>query len=268
MKSFIREKKIYCGENYLEVDIIPISKNQKMPRGRRSKKKKVTAPKQKRLNDKRARRYFVQLVNTNFGKEDLHVTVTYSNDELPETIEDAEREARNYIRRIDYRRKKENLPPLKYILVTEYRLKKEGGKPIRIHHHIIMNGGLDRDVVESLWSRRKGKGKRKAIGFANADRLQPNEYGLEALCRYLMKDPRGKKRWSSSQNLTKPWTRNNDHKYTRRQVEKAAKFSDDREYWEKKYPGYWLTECKPVYNDLTGWSIYLKMRKKDNENTT
>lgn len=114
MKSFIREKKIYCGENYLEVDIIPISKNQKMPRGRRSKKKKVTAPKQKRLNDKRARRYFVQLVNTNFGKEDLHVTVTYSNDELPETIEDAEREAKNYIRRLDYRRKKEGLSPVNY----------------------------------------------------------------------------------------------------------------------------------------------------------
>jgi len=264
VKYFIREKKIYCGEDYLEVDIIPRVEDEKMPRGKRSRKKRISAPKQKRLNDKNARRYFVQLVNTNFGKGDLHVTATYSDDELPETVEDAEREARNYIRRIDYRRKKEGLPPLKYVLVTECRTEKDGEKPIRVHHHIIMDGALDRDVVESLWSRRKKKGEkhRKMIGFVNADRLQPNEYGLEALSRYLMKNPQGKKRWSSSQNLEKPWSRNNDHKYSKKEVEKAAKNPGDRFYWEKKYPGYWLTECKPVYNDYTGWSIYLKLRRQ------
>ncbi len=262
-KTFIREKKIYCGDKYLEVDIIPRSESERMPRGKRSRKKKISAPKQKRLNDKNARRYFVQFVNANFGRGDLHVTATYSKDELPETVEDAEREARNYIRRIDYKRKKEGLPKMKYILVTECRTRKGEEKPIRVHHHIIMDGKLDRDVVEELWSRRRRKGEKKGkqIGFVNADRLQPNNYGLEALSRYLMKDPQGKKRWSSSQNLIKPWSRNNDHRYTRRAVERAARNPEDREFWEKKYPGYWLTECKPVYNDFTGWSIYLKLRR-------
>lgn len=269
MRNFIREKKIYCGE-YLEVDIIPRSRTERIPKGKRSKKEKVSAPKQKRLNDKNARRYFVQLVNTNFGRGDLHVTATYSDDELPETVEDAEREAKNYIRRLDYRRKKEGLSPLKYVLVTECRTEKNGEKPVRIHHHIIINGGLDRDVVESLWSRRKKKGEkyRKMIGFVNADRLQPNEYGLEALSRYLMKNPQGKKRWSSSQNLEKPWSRNNDHKYTKRQVERIIRNSEGRRFWEEKYPGYWLTEWKPVYNDLIGWCIYLKMRKATKEKKT
>ena len=100
-----------------------------------------------------------------------------------------------------------------------------------------------------------------SIGFANADRLQPNEKGLEALTKYLMKDPQGKKRWKASKNLIKPYYEKNDHKYSKREVERAAKNPEDRQYWERKYPGYWFTECRPVYNDLTGWAIYLKFRK-------
>ena len=262
--KYIREKKIYCGD-YLEVDIIPRSRTEVVEKGKRHKKKKLSPPKQKNLNEKNARRYFIQLANTNFGKGDLQVHPTYSDDELPETIEDAEREVRNYLRRVDYKRKKEGLDPLKYLLVTEYQTEGEGEKPIRIHHHIMMNAGLDRDTVEALWSRRKKKGEKhkKSIGFVNADRLQPDEYGLEAISRYLMKNPKGKKRWSSSKNLDRPEMRPNDHKYSKRQVEKLAKYPEGRSFWEKKYPGYWLTEATPVYNDLTGWSIYLKMRKKE-----
>lgn len=262
-KNFIREKKIYCGD-YLEVDIIPKTIDKRTQKGKRSKKKKVSAPKQKRLNDKNARRYFIQLVNTNFNENDLHISATYSDDELPDSIEAAEREVKNYIRRIDYRRKKEGLPPTKYILVTEGKTEKDGDKLIRIHHHIYISGGLSRDVIESLWRRRRRKGEKegKKIGFVNADRLQPNEYGLEALSRYLMKNPQGKKRWSCSQNLERPWMRPNDHKYSKREVERIVKTCCyDREFWEKRYPGYWLTESKPVFNDLTGWSIYLKFRR-------
>lgn len=263
--NFIKEKKIYCG-NYLEVDIIPRSRYEKAPEGTRNKKKKLSAPKQKRLNDKNARRYFIQIVNTNFGRMDLHVTCTYSKDELPETLEDAEREVRNYLRRVDYRRKKEGLTPLKYILVTEGGNEKKDGGTTRIHHHILMNGELDRDIVESLWCRRRKKGEKegKRIGTINARRLQPDEFGLEALSRYLTKNnPKGKKRWSSSNNLDRPTMRPNDHKYTKRKVERLVKNIDDRAYWERQYEGYWLTEAKAVYNDLTGWSIYLKMRKGD-----
>lgn len=45
---------------------------------------------------------------------------------------------------------------------------------------IVMNGGLDRDVVEELWRKRKRKGQKKGdrIGFCNADRLQADENGI------------------------------------------------------------------------------------------
>ena len=268
VRSFIREKKIYCGEKYLEVDVFSYTDNQKkVSKGKRAKKEKVTEPKQRNLNDKNARRYLIQLGNTNFGEEDLHVTATYKDKYLPETIEEAEAEVANYFRRINYRRKKDGLPPMKYILVTEYSTEKDGEKPTRIHHHIIMDGALDRNTVEDLWCKRKKKGEKKGerIGFINADRLQPDENGVAALCTYLTKHPNRKKRWSSSQNLEKPRSRNNDHKYSRREVEKIAKNPPDVTYWEKEYKGYTLVNMdygmKAEYNEHTGWSLYLKLRR-------
>lgn len=72
------------------------------------------------------------------------------------------------------------MPPLKYMIVTAYTTKRNSETPVRIHHHIIMNGGLDRDVVEDLWRKRRRKGQKKGdkIGFCNADRLQADENGI------------------------------------------------------------------------------------------
>ena len=123
VRSFIREKKIYCGDHYREVDIFTYTTAQKTAasRGKRSKKVQESEPKQKNLNDKNARRYFVQLGNLNFGDdpEALHVSATYSTKYLPRTVEAAEKEVSNFLRRVAYARKKAGLPPLKYILVTD-----------------------------------------------------------------------------------------------------------------------------------------------------
>lgn len=260
----IREKKIYCGKNYLEVDIYPYAKTQEESRKRkRAKKKKESAPKQKNLNDKNARRYLTRLSNANFTEEDLHVTCTYTDKTLPDSIEEAEQTIGNYLRRVAYHRKKNGLDPLKYILVTEYTVNKETDKPKRMHHHIIMNGGISRDDVEDLW-RVKRKGER--IGRINADRLQPDENGLAALANYLSKEPHRKKRWSSSRNLEKPiQAPPNDHKYSKRQVEKIAKGMVDDDYFKKKYPGWRITDkvygIQVTYNEQSGYYVYLKLRK-------
>jgi len=273
-RVFEREKKTDCG-NYREVDIIPRTDNaEKAVRGKRGKRKKVTEPKQKDLNDKNARRYLVQLGNGNFGVGDLHVTCTYSNESLPESEEEAEVMVRNYLRRIAYRRIKLGLEPLKYILVTEYGYSKEKDKITRVHHHIIMNGGMSRDDVELMWTTDRINWNKaqdlqyragiKQMGWVNADRIQTNENGIEAICKYLLKDPQGKKRWSSSRNLVRPVELPNaDYKYTKKQIEKLAK-SDDcgAEFFKKQFPNYDIREIKPVYYEETGWHIYLKMWKK------
>ncbi len=276
MRTFQREKKIFCGDDFLEVDIFPrTAEQEKKIKGKKSKKEYVPSPpKQINLNDINARRYFTQLANANFDENDLHVTITYSKENLPQSIEDAEREAYNYLRRIGYRRGKEELPPLKYLLITEYSTGEDGEKPVRIHHHIIMNGGLNRDKVEDLWVKRKKKGQKQEyeveyIGYINADRLKPDENGLAALSEYLTKNPNKKRRWSSSHNLVKPWSRNNDDKYSRKQVEKMCKEPPDPAFWEREYKGYRLINneygYKPVYNEETGWSLYVKLRRKEPE---
>lgn len=272
---FIREKKIDCTD-YREVDIIPRTDNaEKAVRGKRGKKVKVTEPKQKDLNDKNARRYLVQLGNGNFGIGDLHVSCTYDNNHLPGTVEEAENIVGNYLRRIAYRRTKLGLEALKYILVTEYKYSKDGQTIKRVHHHIIMNGGLDRDDVELMWTKDRinwnkiekdpqNRAAIKQMGWVNADRLQMNENGIEGLCKYITKDPQGKKRWSSSRNLERPVQHPPaDSKYSKKQVENLAKSNDlGKSFFEKKYPQYNIVEIKPEYYEETGWHIYLKMWRK------
>jgi len=161
---------------------------------------------------------------------------------------------------------------LKYILVTECG-EKEDGEQIRIHHHLIINKGIDRDKLESMWCKTQRGRKKKdyepeLLGWVNADRLQPDKNGLEALAMYLTKRPNRKKRWSSSRNLKKPTMRTNDAKYSKRKIEKIAKEPPSKDYWERQYPGYTYTEIKVEYNDITGWSIYIKMRKANSKNST
>lgn len=303
---FIREKKTDCAE-YREVDIIPrTEKAEEATRGKRGKRRKAKKPKQNALNDKNAKRYLVQLGNGNFHVGDLHTSCTYSVDNLPGTVEEAEKIVGNYLRRIAYRRQKLGLEPLKYILVTEYKFAKGGEQLKRIHHHIIMNGGMDRDEVEMMWTAQRinwrkadGADKREAqeyrdsikrLGWVNADRLQMNENGIEGLCKYIVKDPQGKKRYSSSRNLERPETQRedntpeaaadqnlwkasrnleeptekcNDFKYSKAKVEQLAKSPDGGlSEFKKIYADYDIVSCEPVYYEQTGWHIYLKMWKK------
>ncbi len=298
---FIREKKTSCGR-YTEVDIIPrTDKAEIAARGKRGRKKKAAPPKQANLNEKNAKRYLVQLANGNFTKGDLHVSLTYDNDHLPCTVEEAERIVSNYLRRIAYRRKKLVLEPLKYILVTEYKYRLDGEEITRIHHHIIMNGGMNRDEVEAMWTTQRINWKKYQnekeyresivqIGWVNADRLQTNENGIEGICKYIVKDPQGKKRYSSSRNLKRPETQRNDsreqhqrdrrqwrysrnltapmekcndYKYSRKKVKQLAESTDaGMEEFKRIYRQYDIVSVEPVYFEKTGWHIYLKMWKK------
>mgnify|MGYP000828740046 FL=1 len=147
-KNFIREKRIYCGEEYLEVDIVAVTNMPEVGKGKSGKSSQA----QKNLNDKRSKRRFVQIANTNFGTNDFHISATYNNEHLPMSLEEAEKNVHNYLDRIKRRMKRETGEDLKYMLVTEYTPEEEEGqltlqgidsddkstKAVRIHHHIII----------------------------------------------------------------------------------------------------------------------------------
>lgn len=275
-KNFIREKRIYCGEEYLEVDIVPVTN---MPEAGQEKKGKSSQA-QKNLNDKRSKRRFVQIANTNFGADDLHISATYNEEHLPITLEEAERNVHNYLDRVKRRMKRVTGQELKYMLVTEYTPEEgENTDPedkttraVRIHHHIIINGGLSRDDLELMWSATRINWKKAQndpeyrknvdyLGFVNCDRLQPNENGIEGLVNYINKRKKGCKKWSTSMNLKKPKEKKNDHKYSFRKLRTLAQTPENKEVWRKQYKGYEPTKIDFQYNDYTGWSVYLKMRK-------
>lgn len=280
-KKFIREKRIYCGEEYLEVDIVPVTNMPEVGKGKKGKSSQA----QKNLNDKRSKRRFVQIANTNFGAGDLHISATYNEEHLPITLEEAEKNVHNYLDRVKRRMKRVTGQDLKYMLVTEYTPEEEEGqqltlegmedkqtRAVRIHHHIIINGGLSRDDLELMWSATRINWKkaqndpeyRKSVdylGFVNCDRLQPNENGIEGLVNYINKRKKGCKKWSTSMNLKKPKEKKNDHKYSFRKLRTLAQTPEDKEIWRKQYKGYEPTKIDFQYNEYTGWSVYLRLRK-------
>lgn len=245
----IREKRYETGK-YLEIEIYPISLQDRNKS--RAKKKKESRREQKNLNDKNAKKHLRRLLNTNFTDDDLALHLTYSDDNLPKSEEDAIKDRNNFIRRVKNYRKKHGLSQMKYIAVLEYHLedKKDKRTRTRIHHHIVVSG-MDRDIVEKLWKK----------GRCNSARLQEDERGYEDLAKYLAKDPKGKKRWCQSRNLIIPEPKINDWKYGRKKLREIMNESDGR-YFEKLYPGYIFTEKKSNVNDITaGIYVYIQMRK-------
>ena len=240
-----RIKTIKSGD-ILECEIYPVwirkSEVQK------AKKEKESRKEQKNLNDKNSKKRLIRKINTNFTNKDIFLTLTYDG-ENP-TMEDAQKDIRNYIRRISHYRKKNNLEELKYIYVIEGVA--ESSKK-RTHLHLIVND-MDRDELEKLW----GKGR------ANSHRLQADEYGFEALARYISKETKvNKKKWVGSKNLKDPIVSIADHKISKRQTYKLAKNEiEHKEKFEALYPGYGFKGSEVYINEMiSGAYIHVRMKK-------
>ena len=171
-------------------------------------KKRPSSKAQKNLNDKNARRYLIRLGNINFGKGDLWCTFGWNDDKLPADEERARKDIKNFIAKINYRRKRKGLENIKYIYVLAF----DGY--VRPHFHILMTGdGMDRDELESLW---------KKCDRPNTRRISPDDdFLITGLGEYISRNPHGTKRWVSSRNLKKPPEPTKSYsKFKKRRVEK------------------------------------------------
>lgn len=241
MRTVYREKKYVCGE-YLDVFIYPVFEAGAHSGGKRVKRKPSTDA-QKKLNQRHREEKLVRLLHANFTPDDLEIHLTYKGDQ-PGDDEEAARNLRNYIRRVQRMRKKLGLPPLKYIAVTERG--KRGG---RYHHHVTLSGGIDRDELDKLWTH----------GYANSRRLQFTEEGLAGLGHYIVKSPVGKKAWTASKNLVDPEPRTRDGRISGRKARELAENIQDSTRFEKLYPGYLMSEAEAFHNDVNG-GCYLAAR--------
>ena len=179
-----------------EVKVYPVWKTGKA-------KLEAAAPKpsreaQKEINHKNRAKHVTRVLNVNFDNSGIWVTLTYDNKNLPKTEKEAQKNIQNYIKRLRAYIKRNRLPDLKYIYVTECIT--EDGEVGRVHHHIVMNFP-DRDIAESIWD----KGDRN-----QSRRLVADDFGLEGLARYITKeknDTPGRKyskKYGYSLNLDKP----------------------------------------------------------------
>lgn len=273
MKTVQRERRYVCGQTkqtaaYQEIEIYTVGTD-KRDRESREREKEMTSPppfrgkkpeKWDKHNAARARKWFGRLLATNFTDQDIHETLTYTDDLLPEGDKQADRDISNYLRHLRILCRKKGLQDPEAIIITENQEEdpETGQKAVRYHHHVVMRCQLSRDEIESCWHR-----KGVPLGYANADRLRTDKGSLEALANYLLKYPKRRHRWKRTRGIRDPiLPRPNDSKYTRRGIERIAKDSallHSREFWSNKYPGWTVSEAQAEYNDYWGWSITLRM---------
>lgn len=259
----IRTKKYHCGD-YLEIEVFNVSSRKKPIM--RAQRKHETSPAQKKLNSKRRLRYFVRLVNLNFGIGDYSVDMTYDNQHLPTCRADIVRDVKNYIERIRRAHKKRSSAPMKYIYVISNHKGDDTNSTARPHVHMII-GNVDRDIIEEKWT----------AGYANADRLQWDEYGVTGKALYIARQGRSERCWSSSTNLQKPEPLVSDRAISKSQMERIISDPSDGQFIAKlinknNKTKYTFTDCLVEYDgrqlsifddpgDGNGFSLLIRMRK-------
>ena len=123
VKSIYATKEIRSGDQ-LEVEIYPeFTKGQKdqIPdEGKRKRQRQA----QKNLNDKNSKKMCERVIGENFTDRDIWATFTYTDENMPASMEVATKNMQNYIRRLNYQRKKQGLSNARYVYVT---VKKDAG---------------------------------------------------------------------------------------------------------------------------------------------
>lgn len=244
-RSFQREQVYVCGD-FIDADIYPVFQ----PAGKRRSRCRPTSSVQARLNQRNAEKKLTRLVHLNFGPDDLALHLTYAAGSEPESEDDAQRLLQNYIRRLKRLYKKREIE-LKYISCTEY-----GKKSGRAHHHLIVSGGVDRDLIERAWGR----------GYANTKRLQFNDSGVSGLAHYMAKDHRFFRRWNGSRNLTHPEPAVFDGKLSSADIGEICDAIDSRTahiWFEERFPEYVLVDAGYEVNPINrGIYIHYDMRRR------
>lgn len=249
--SYVRNVKYFCGKGYFETDLFEMADMSSRGKAMREKKVNLSSPDQVRRNKARALKQFRLKARTNFTEEDIYLTLTYDVMNMPANEKEAKKDFHNFVRRVNRKRAARKLGPVKYMGTIE----RKGDK---FHFHMLINGGLDRDELETIWGK----------GLSNASRLRADDEELmQKLCQYILKESRNKEKYESSyfcsRNLKEPKVTKTDWAFTHRKLEELAGLTDCREVWEQIYPGYEFIEAASTFNEMTGWHITVKMTRKE-----
>lgn len=200
---------------------------------------------QRNLNDANSRKECERLINANFTENDCWYTLSYDKWHLPDCLERSQKDAQNWIKRVNRRRKNLNLPPARYVYVIEYGESESKKRKVRCHIHVVMDGALPMEQTLELWT----AGQRN-----HARRLAFDENGLSGLAQYITKDsPTGAKKWCASKGLNRPIEQKNHRTFRRRKVEKIALSPALMcAEMERQYPNHWFIKGEVKWNGFNG----------------
>ena len=145
-------------------------------------------------NEQEAVKNLARLINCNFAQGDMWLTLTYSPDRLPESMEAAEKDFARFLRKLRSIVRKETGKNPAYIASPSETDPKTGEK-VRLHYHVVMPAVAYESVIK-LWPQedvtyRRLDGRGDYTGIARY------------ICSNAVRAP-GKKRWSSSRGLKQP----------------------------------------------------------------
>lgn len=164
---------------------------------RRAARSQISTPARESLNAKLSWQKLMLLLAANFKKDDLVVTLTYRDEDLPPRKDDAERLLSNFIRQLRKARRERGAALRCYVRVTE-GIHSAG----RFHHHLIVNStGGDYEEIKRLWRKHGDNVDFEAFGSNGAERW----------AKYLTKEPKehgrryvGERTWRASIGMKKP----------------------------------------------------------------
>lgn len=169
---------------------------------RRQKKENPTPEKQQRVNERKAEEQLRWKLNANFGANDFHLVLHYTDKLKPVDPEAGEEHKKKFLRLLCKECRKQGIV-WKYIACTEHKYK------LNLHHHIVMPA-MPVELIQQVWWKVVGEDGGN-ISIKPLDRR--GNHGK--LAAYLMKESRsmmeywkaqGKryKRFSCSKGLVCP----------------------------------------------------------------
>lgn len=228
---------VYDMPGMIEVDVCAHKKVRS--RGDRRVKWAPTSQAQQRVNEMRRKRYVTRIVNLNFDDTSYAIELDYAPGVYTDSMEEAQGHMRNYIRRLRRIYKKAGAI-FKYIYTTE-----RGGESGRVHHHLIVSGGVPLEDILGAWKMSKR---------CWAQHLEFSENGYTDLGAYYAKRQEAFERcFTCSQNLERPQPLAEDDAECRR-ISRVFTKKNCKDFYEHNFTRAEIAALFGGYKLCDGWS--------------
>lgn len=200
----------------------------------RAAKTKISSEARQRLNRRASWQKLEAVLAANFDREDLFVTLTYRDLDLPHSREQAVRCVNDFLQQLREARRARG-QELLYVKNAEHMT--DQGTEGRWHHHLVINStGNDYEEIRALWYRYGDN--------VDIQLLLDDGWDYESRARYLCKErpPAGKQAWTPSRGMKRP--------------ERSSELVEDALTLAAP-PGAMVIETQTVDN---GWGSYVYLK--------